>query len=176
VEEKIINGKVYRLVTLRNRAKWIAKDGDAINPYRNQKVTIHYNRDGYPCFGGGVPVHLYVAHAWVEGYEDGLEVNHKDFNRKNFNAENLEWVTHAENIEYTQNYNYNTVCKSRAGQHNGRAIFSEQDIKKIRLLYAQGFTIMEIIKIYFPDKNFQERKKVWSRFSYAIKGKSWKNI
>jgi hypothetical protein len=35
---------------------------------------------------------------------------------------------------------------------------------------------MEIIKIYFPDKNFQERKKVWSRFSYAIKGKSWKNI
>ena len=81
---EIIDGKEYREVTLRGRTKLIASDGSAINPIRRkQKVTTHYNQDGYPCFGGGVPVHLYVAHGWIDGYFNGAEVNHKDFNRNN---------------------------------------------------------------------------------------------
>ena len=38
MESKIINGKEYRLVAIRNRTKWVSKDGDLINPHRpNQK-------------------------------------------------------------------------------------------------------------------------------------------
>lgn len=92
---EIIDEKKYRLVELRKRPKLIARDGSAINLQRRiQKATYHINPDGYPCYGGGVPVHLYVAHGWVEGYFEGAEVNHKDFNRMNFHADNLEWVTH----------------------------------------------------------------------------------
>lgn len=177
MEEKVFNDKTYRLVTLRNRSKWIAKDGSAINPKRiNQVATIHYNKDGYPCYGGGIPVHLYVAHGWVDGYFDGAEVNHKDFNLNNFDANNLEWVTHSENVEYTLKNHYDVVCKSKQGENNGRAIFSKTQVLKIRELHNQGYNTMDIIKIFYPNMTYNERKKVWGRFDYVIKKKSWKNI
>jgi hypothetical protein len=55
MEDKIfIDGEEYRYVELRHRGKYIGKDGKAVNPYhKKQKCTIHYNSDGYPCFGGG---------------------------------------------------------------------------------------------------------------------------
>lgn len=91
MKKEIINGKEYREVTLRGRTKLIAEDGSAINPIRrSQRCTIHYNADGYPCYGGGIPVHLYVAHGWVPGYFEGAEVNHIDFDRNNYHASNLE--------------------------------------------------------------------------------------
>ena len=73
-------------------------------------ASIYYNLDGYPCFGGGIPVHLYVATGWVDGYFDGAEVNHKDYDRTNFCADNLEWVTHLDNIHHS----------SSVGRYSGR--------------------------------------------------------
>lgn len=46
-------------------------------------------------------VHSLVAHAFVDGYFSGAEVNHKDFDRTNNCFLNLEWITHADNIAYT---------------------------------------------------------------------------
>lgn len=47
------------------------------------------------------PVHSLVAHAFVPGYFDGAEVNHKDYDRMNNTPCNLEWITHADNIRHT---------------------------------------------------------------------------
>lgn len=41
-----------------------------------------------------------VASAWVEGYQDGYEVNHKDENGQNDSIENLEWCSHLYNMRY----------------------------------------------------------------------------
>lgn len=104
--KEFIDGIEYRLVTINNRSKLISENGDAINPIRrNQKCTTHLSKDGYPCFGGGIPVHMYVAKGWVNGYFEGAEVNHKDFDRTNYNANNLEWVTHIDNVHYSSNQN-----------------------------------------------------------------------
>lgn len=46
-------------------------------------------------------IHYLVAREFVDGFEDGLEVNHKDYNRKNNQHWNLEWVTHKQNIQHT---------------------------------------------------------------------------
>lgn len=175
---EIIDGKEYREVTLRGRTKLIADDGSAINPIRRkQKVTTHYNQDGYPCFGGGVPVHLYVAYGWVDGYFDGAEVNHKDFNRNNYNASNLEWVTHEENIQYTINYNYDNVCKSKQGERNGRATFTEQDVRDIREMYKNGVSIADIIKYYHPElKTVKDYRSIHSSYSNIVHYKTWKNV
>lgn len=175
---EIIDGKEYREVTLRGRTKLIANDGSAINPIRRrQKVTIHYNQDGYPCFGGGVPVHLYVAYGWVDGYFDGAEVNHKDFNRNNYNASNLEWVTHEENIQYTIDYNYEKVCRSKQGERNGRATFTEQDVKDIRKMYKNGASIADIVKHYHPElKTVKDYRSTHSSYSNIVHYKTWKNV
>lgn len=59
-----------------------------------------YERIG---FNGGkhtLTVHRLVAAAFCDGYADGLSVNHKDGNKLNNCADNLEWVTHSENIKH----------------------------------------------------------------------------
>ena len=47
-----------------------------------------------------VTVHRLVARAFVPGYFDGAHVNHKDENKHNNQADNLEWVTIRENSMY----------------------------------------------------------------------------
>ena len=178
MKSEIINGKEYREVTLRGRTKLIAKDGDAINPKRRkQKATIHYNADGYPCYGGGIPIHLYVAYGWVDGYFEGAEVNHKDFDRTNNHADNLEWVTHKDNIQYTLDYNYDNVCKSKQGVHNGRATFTEQEVYLIRDMYKEGYSVADIVKSFYPElKTVKEYKNIHSTFLSIVHNKTWKHL
>lgn len=51
-----------------------------------------------------IKMHRAVAFMFVDGYKEGYEVNHKDFDRGNNNASNLEWITGIENIQYTARY------------------------------------------------------------------------
>lgn len=179
MEDKIfIDGEEYRYVELRHRGKYISKDGKAVNPYhKKQKCTIHYNSDGYPCFGGGVPVHLYVAYAWVDGYFDGAEVNHKDFDRDNYKAENLEWITHKENIAYTVKYNYERVCRSKTGVNNGRANFTDDEVLLIRKMYNDGSSIADIVRYFYPELKTQKQyKNIHSTFANIVHRKTWKYI
>lgn len=62
-------------------------------------------------------VHRLVAIVFVDGYKDGLEVNHKDLNKENNIYTNLEWTTRSENqkhqyLAYHQDYAPNTclIC------------------------------------------------------------------
>lgn len=66
-------------------------------------VQTHMSSRGYDVLyirGFCYSVHRLVARAFCKGYEDGKEVNHKDFNKQNNRAENLEWVTHMENMQH----------------------------------------------------------------------------
>lgn len=45
-------------------------------------------------------IHSLVAKAFVDGWFPGAEVNHKDLNKLNNHADNLEWVTHSENQQH----------------------------------------------------------------------------
>lgn len=178
--QKVIyeNEKEYRLVVLRRRGKYIAKDGDAINPFRpKQKATISYNKDGYPCFGGSVPIHLYVAHGWVDGYSDGLEVDHKDFNRCNYNADNLQWIDHKDNVKRSAIENSETFKMSKTGENNGRAKFTEQDVLYIRKLYdEENISVSEIIRKLYPNISQKEIKNMHSNITNIVKRRTWKHL
>ena len=45
-------------------------------------------------------VHRQVALSFCEGWREGLQVNHKDGNKHNNRAENLEWVSASENVRH----------------------------------------------------------------------------
>ncbi|AVR44797.1 hypothetical protein C7S20_05675 [Christiangramia fulva] len=60
-------------------------------------VTVNLSKDGIKT---NHSVHRLVAELFVDNPHNNNVVNHKDENRSNNTAENLEWVTHGENIAY----------------------------------------------------------------------------
>ena len=46
----------------------------------------------------------------------------------------------------------------------------------MRKLYDEGNTVMDIVKILFPDLSFSERKNKWSRIKDIVIRETYKNI
>lgn len=74
----------------------------------------YYNTDGYATVSikitsngnsnsdwRSVAVHILVALAFIPNPNNLPEVNHIDYNRKNPSANNLEWITHKDNVRYS---------------------------------------------------------------------------
>ena len=87
-------GKIYKISEFGK----VYRDGKLLNQ--------NTNADGYLVVTIGnraIGVHRFVAMAFVENENPSIkvEVNHIDFNRKNNMPNNLEWVTHQENIQHS---------------------------------------------------------------------------
>jgi hypothetical protein len=65
-------------------------------------------------------VHRLVAEAFCGGYKEGFDVNHKDANRTNNCAENLEWVTRKENIHDCMRRGSHSIKEAHAVAHEKR--------------------------------------------------------
>ena len=94
------------------RGYFVSEDGEIITSHkRNGKTKLkpYIDKDGYARVAlysdkdkrVWIGVHKVVALAFVGGYSEGLVVNHKDYNKLNNKAENLEWVTPLENAKYS---------------------------------------------------------------------------
>jgi hypothetical protein len=100
--------EVSSLGRVRRASLWYDTVSKSGNPCRSRKRERYYSqwvaKNGYRLIAikfGGVRrkhlVHRLVARAFVPGYADGLSVNHINCNKQDNRAENLEWVTLAEN-------------------------------------------------------------------------------
>ncbi len=94
---------------------------------------------GYPtvrlCKGNkytSFMIHRLVAKAFVPNPESKPEVNHKDGNKTNNSADNLEWVTTKENKRHA----CDAGLFDNRGSKNGCAKLSEEQVIEIRRLYA----------------------------------------
>lgn len=102
---------------------------------------------GYPgvtlsknCIQTRHRVHVLAAWAFLgsPGGTTGVgahdyQVNHKDGNKANNAAANLEWVTHSENVSHAAR----NGLMPRGGRANG-AKLNEEQVRAIRERYAQG--------------------------------------
>lgn len=82
----------------------IRNDSEIRNKKTGRILKQSDTNSGYPTvnlYNNGTRktkgVHRIVAEQYVDGYRDGLEVNHKDGNKHNNDRANLEWVTHSGN-------------------------------------------------------------------------------
>lgn len=93
--------------------------GKKIKPHLN-KSTGYYSVDIQIC---GVrekfAVHRLVAEKFVNGFNIGLEVNHKDCDKQNNFYINLEWVTRSQNTQHA--YDNDLIYRgNRGGYRHGK--------------------------------------------------------
>lgn len=97
------------------------------------------------CFGNGyygcvvscgsrsdkkaIRIHVAVAELFVDNPFGYTEVNHKDGNKGNNDASNLEWCTHSYNIKHAIR---NGLLKISSGEEHGVSKLHENDVEFIR--------------------------------------------
>lgn len=98
--------EVSSLGRVRSYARTVTKKDGRQYRLKGRVLSANKNqRNGYLSvqLGAGhrVYVHRLVALAFVQGFEDGMTVNHKNGVRDDNRAENLEWVTQSENVAHS---------------------------------------------------------------------------
>lgn len=78
-----------------------------------------------------VSIHRAVAICFVKNPMNLSTVNHKDFNKKNNNYKNLEWLSFKENIEHYHKYKFKSIFEDR---------FTKEDLN---ILYDKSLKAVE---------------------------------
>ena len=81
----------------------ITRNGEIFNRHNGRQVKPQPNGKGYLRFllnGKLVFVHRIVAQLYVPNPDNKSQVNHKDGNKKNNCADNLEWVDNQQNRDH----------------------------------------------------------------------------
>lgn len=103
--------------------------------YRMISGSLH--EDGYifvTLHGKQYPLHRLVAKLWhPKSYREDLVVNHKDGNKQNNFASNLEWVTQKENVEHSHALGLQPL---KAKGYTGK--FSAEERNTIKRLWDEG--------------------------------------
>lgn len=107
-------------------------------------------------------VHRLVAKAFIPNPENFPQVNHKDCDKKNNKADNLEWCTNKYNAKHAQSHD-----RILRGEQVWLSKCTDRSIKYIQDLINAGFTIRQISTVYMVD--FGTIQKI-------IKGKLYKHL
>lgn len=92
-------------------------------------------------------MHRLVALAFVPNPDNKPFVNHKDGDKTNNDANNLEWVTHKENMAHA----YLTGLNDHKGSKNSRSKLKEEDVPVIRRRISNGEMNKDIASDYGVD-------------------------
>jgi len=124
-------GRIKRLTS-----RTCAKAGSILKtPPRSKKApypAVDLCRDGETRT---FAVHQLVAAAFIGPCPDGIEVNHKNGDKTDPKASNLEYATSSAN----QMHAYATGLQSAVGELNGQAILNEEQVREIRAAYRGVF-------------------------------------
>lgn len=136
--------------------------GKILRPYKDSKG---YLRIDLP--NKRVKVHRIIASHFMQNPDNLPQVNHKDTDKTNNAASNLEWCTNAENMAHAVKNGALANRKIRGG-NNGMAILTESDA-------------MEILKLFKP--RIFTRKMLAKEFNVSeatikdvVIGRRWKHV
>lgn len=126
----------------------IYKNGRIYSEFINRYITPtedsgHYLQNTLVDDNGNrktIKTHRLVAIAFLPNPENLPDVNHKDFNRRNNNVENLEWCTEKYNTQYTSKINKESYMKLSP--------LTEEHVLLIPTLLNYGFSVKLISRLY----------------------------
>ena len=96
------NYMVSNLGRVKSKSRYLINRNGIKRFWKERIITSHLGGSGYFCIvldGKNHWTHKLVARAFIENPDDKLCINHKDRNKRNNAAINLEWVTHSENMD-----------------------------------------------------------------------------
>lgn len=96
-----------------------------------------------------IRVHRLVAEAFIQNTESKPFVNHIDGNRINNHVLNLEWCTHAENIQHSYRIGSNVA---KRGELSPRATITNKEAIEIHRLCSEGKLLRKDIAKMFNIK------------------------
>lgn len=116
-------------------------------------------------------VHRLVALAFIENPDNKPQVNHKDFNKLNCRADNLEWVTAKENTQYTHASGPKSPKRLAKNNPNMASVLTLEKVIKMRREYERCQRLG--IKISFKELGKKFNCCAQSAHN-VIRGKCWK--
>lgn len=151
----------------------VSDDGYVIGKYgkklkgslsKNGYLTAHLMIDGKRR---EISVHILVARAFCDGYKEGLYVNHKNGNKQDNRASNLEFVTPSENTLHAEHVIHTTHHPKGSDAIGSRAV--EMIDVKTNIVIHKFESISEAAKYLGATKRNDIAHKV-TVISRAVKG------
>lgn len=148
---------------------FITKDGRVFNKHNKQLSPVD-NGKGYLILNINIDgkrkckaLHRLLAEAFIPNPDNLPEVNHIDANRTNNSLDNLEWVTHGQNIRHS----YKMQNRSAVGVNNANVTITEDTVKEICELLQKGFKSSKIRDLGYPYNIVRQikSKAIWIHIS-----------
>jgi hypothetical protein len=151
----------------------INKNGEIKSLYKNKILKPSDNGNGYKQahirYKGKrktVYYHTAVAMTFIPNPENKSMVNHKNFNKEDNRAENLEWVTAKENTNHAFMAGVLRRPPTLKGESVGTSKLKIIQVQAVRYLYPD-FTIKEISIIMNMS---------WSSIKSIVSNKNWSHV
>lgn len=145
--------KELKFRNVKDRMYMIGDLGSIINRNNNSYLSTYKSEKGYSMVGlmcNDNRRHTFKLHRIVavnflgDRSNEGLEIDHIDGNKDNNAADNLEWVTHKENIKRA---NEKGLITYHSGVDVYNSKFSNKDIRYICSMLEYGLSNKQIRKI-----------------------------
>jgi hypothetical protein len=112
-------------------------------------------------------VHRLVATAFVPNPHGYLTVNHKDENKENNSARNLEWCTHAQNMAHAATHKLMKGNSISKGEQNHQSKLTDTQVSEIKRRLSIGESCQCISRDYPVGK---------SAIGEIKRGRSWRHV
>jgi predicted RNA binding protein YcfA (HicA-like mRNA interferase family) len=147
----------------------LRKGRNGLRITRGKELKKVLNKKGYPevrlrkqgCHTR--LVHKLVASAFMIKPEDCTQINHINGVKTDNRVVNLQWVNQSENQLHAYRLG---LQPSRSGEGNGRAKLTDETVTRIKILYNNGSSIVEVSKMLNVSVSITRQ---------IIYGRTWKS-